>query len=132
MTEIKKIVPSATPQNHAPKPEGPCQLEDVEKHPGWNGKIDMDKASELLRNKTSFSYILCPGNKPNTYALSYVRQDGVVSHAIFNKESTQWRYRNGMDDSCDTLEELVPRVMHCEPYECRPLAPVPESSFAKA
>jgi len=115
-------------------PEQERELENLENHPAWQGQIGIDQASELLKNTAPFSYILCP-YKLHTYVLSYMRQDEmVVTHAIFHKDEEQrkWTYRNAIDHSCSTLDELVSKVMHCDPSACKPLGVVTKNLTWKA
>jgi hypothetical protein len=110
----------------------PCSLplenchehEKIEKHLAWHGQVDMDMASKLLEHKAPFSYILSSLTVPDTYVLSYVRQDLMVTHTIFKRgdDDRDWEYRNGDSHICKTLDELVCKVMHCEPEKCSPLS----------
>lgn len=99
--------------------------QEIVEHSACHGKMNMDMADKILKNKPAFSYVLRLLEVPDTYVLSYVKKDSVIEHIVFRRKrsSCQWQYSNGFEHLCNTLSELVCKAMHCKPEECKPVFP---------
>lgn len=103
--------------------ESSSKQENIEHHSAWHRNIDMTMASLLLIQKPPFSFILSPLPQKETYLLTYVREDSIITSTIFNSIEGQWHYRNGDDHICSTLQDLICKAMHCHPEDCKPMLP---------
>ena len=131
MSEIQKIGTHKPLSIPTAQSAGPAVFEKIEKHLAWHGKISLDRASRLMEYKPFFSYILTSGETPDTYILSYMGANGIVAHAVFERDNNAWLYRNFTHHRCATLDELIPKAMHCKPEECRPLSHVTQAAGQK-
>jgi hypothetical protein len=103
--------------------------EHVKSHIAWKGGLQEHQAEMLLQGQPPFSYVLRDGKEAYTYFITFVKDDGTFKHQRFVLEADRkgWHYRNGQASShpvevlADTVEEIIPMMMHCEPGECRPL-----------
>lgn len=131
MSNVKQVQNVSTLPSCLLEPGNIREHEKIEDHPAWHGSIDMNMASLLLEQKAPFSYILSPLPTPDTYVLSYVRQDLMVAQTIFKKGDGDhgWEYRNGDEHLCKTLDDFVCKAMHCNPSDCKPLSLPPTSAF---
>jgi hypothetical protein len=95
---------------------------EIQKHPAWCGLITAQEAEELLFGKLPLTYLLRSTEKPDCFFLSFIPQNGPCYHQIFHIEHSfgRWLYRNGDLHHAETLEDLVPLVMHCTKSEIIP------------
>ncbi|MBI3211645.1 MAG: hypothetical protein HYZ47_03045 [Simkania negevensis] len=82
--------------------------------------IDAKQAEFLLIEKSRFTYLLRKGDKENEYIITFVKEDLNIYHQLFTLEqdSKGWYYKNGCVTGLETLEEIIPRMMHCNLKEC--------------
>ncbi|MBI3212096.1 MAG: hypothetical protein HYZ47_05420 [Simkania negevensis] len=93
----------------------------IQKHPAWHEDIDAPQAEALLTGKAPFTYLLRKGDKERAYFITFVKEDYTVYHQSFTLEhdSKGWYYKNGIvTGPIETVEELIPKIMHCDPKEC--------------
>lgn len=101
--------------------------DEVRNHPAWHGSLSEQGAEEKLQSSPPFTYLLRAGEKEYAYFISFVKEDGGVKHQWFVLEHNRkgWYYRNGCQpdrDSFHELQELIPCMMHCTPFNLSPLS----------
>jgi hypothetical protein len=104
--------------------------EHVKSHSAWKGSLQEGQAEALLQGQPPFSYVLRNGEKEYAYFITFVKEDGTFKHQRFVLEAARkgWHYRNGaatdrpVEMLADTVEEIIPMMMHCELNDCKPLA----------
>lgn len=96
----------------------------VTTHSAWQGDISASASEKFLEGKPAFTYLLRQGDKKHEYYISFVKPDGSFHHQFFALELNKlgWVYRNGYTHGpMKNAPDLIPMMMHCEPYECIPL-----------
>lgn len=99
-------------------------LEGIQKHPAWQENIDTASAEALLEGSRPFTYLLRKGEKEHVYFITFVKGDLAIKHQRFTLEFDPkgWFYRNGGTGTteivAETLENLIPQMMHCSVEEC--------------
>lgn len=98
------------------------KINEITTHCSWHGELTGIEAEALLRQKSSFSYLLRQGEKIDHFYLSYVKGDDFY-HLPFTLDysSLQWFYRNYFPHFAHTLNVFIPEIMHKEEAECHPL-----------
>ncbi len=88
----------------------------IESHPAWHNRVDFNEINTLLEKTPPFTFILSSLDRKDTYLLSYVRADHVVSHVQFTRDGNKdaWCYTNGQDNEHTLLDEMIKNAMHCE------------------
>lgn len=103
------------------------KLDQIERHPAWKKSIDKTQVESLLEGKKTLSYLLRAGEKERVYYISFVQKDGSIKHQQFTLENDRkgWYYKNGANEQdpadivSENLEELIPKMMHCDYKECK-------------
>jgi len=105
--------------------------EQIEQHIAWHESVDAMQAEKLLEQRGKFAYLLRRGEVKDAYYISFVKEDGGIKHQRFTLEHDRrgWYYKNGCNCSEGpteiiekTLEELIPKMIHCDPKKCSPLS----------
>lgn len=92
-------------------------------HIAWRGHTDEQASIELLCGEDPFTYFLRAGKDSYHYFLSYVDANRLIQQQLITIEFSvrKWLYRNGFPHNQETLDELIPCVLHCTAQECKPL-----------
>lgn len=95
-------------------------------HPAWCRDITGLESEDLLKGKKTYSYLLRAGEKISHYYLSFVDKDLLIRHQPFAiiYTGTTWYCRQGIPHGpfiTQTIEDLVHRIMHCNPEDCTPV-----------
>ena len=102
--------------------------QEVERHPGWQGSLGGIKCENFLRNQQNGTYVIRHGEEANTYYLSWVEdtEQCFFRHQPFSlipdRDTPKWLYKNGYDKLSDTLEDLIPLMMHRPKENCFPIS----------
>jgi hypothetical protein len=96
---------------------------EIQNHPAWHGNITGMRCEGILRDRPVNTYLIRQGEKPFHFYLSFVRAHNTFHHQPFIVELNKngWFYMNFHPHHSDTLEGLVPKIMHCEADQCIPL-----------
>lgn len=92
------------------------QMEQIEKHPGWQGERTLSEAALLLDGQLPLTFMLTYLISEEKYILSYVEGDKSIKHVIFTTDCKKhtWCYSNGTDNEFPTLNQMIKGAMHCE------------------
>lgn len=98
----------------------------IEGHRAWKGNVNAEQAEALLEGRDSFTYLLRKGEGENAYLITFVKEDASIKHQGFTLEFDRkgWYYKNGSycnsptEIVSESLEELIPQMMHCTDKEC--------------
>jgi hypothetical protein len=100
--------------------------EQIHAHFAWHGDVDAKQAESVLEGKDSFTYLLRTGEEENAYFITFVKEDLSIKHQRFTLEYDRkgWYYKNGgppgiSEIVSETLERLIPQMMHCESGVCK-------------
>jgi SH2 domain-containing protein len=122
---MSRIAPAA-PTSHVEWTQRKQQL--IKLHPAWYVTISEHEAEKLLQNQLPFTYLLRQSEQEPLYFISFLKEDGSIKHQFFVLEYSRlgWYYRNGgtggpQEIVADNLNELIPKMMHCDPLSCIPL-----------
>lgn len=107
--------------------------EQIEGHSAWCKSIDAKEAEVLLQGRDSLTYLLRKGEEEKAYFITFVKEDGSIKHQRFTLEFDRkgWYYKNGGIPNSpteivdETLEGLIPQMMHCNVKECKILSSFP-------
>lgn len=96
---------------------------EIQNHVAWHGLITGMFCEGILRDREPFTYVIRQGEKPFHFYLSFVRAHNTFQHQPFIVEWKKdgWFYMNCIPHHSDSLEGLIPQIMHCEAAKCIPL-----------
>ncbi|MFI5334773.1 MAG: SH2 domain-containing protein [Chlamydiales bacterium] len=100
------------------------KINEIKQHPAWNEHIKDEAQSEsALLGKPVFTFLLRPGKDTEHYFLSFVEADGAVYHKQVRilLSPRGWLYQNGGSLIRESINDLVPAVLHCSFEQCKPL-----------
>jgi hypothetical protein len=97
---------------------------EVECHSSWRGSLGGIKCEELLRGQPNGTYVIRHAEELNTYYISWVKdtEQCLFGHQPFSliseRGTPKWLYKNGYDKLSDTLDDLIPLMMHRPKESC--------------
>lgn len=94
--------------------------EEIQCHLAWHGMITGILCEAILRDRAPYTYLLRQGEELHHYYCSFVREDGRFHHQPFIVEASRqaWFYLNFTHHNSETLEGLIPKILHCEKEKC--------------
>jgi hypothetical protein len=95
--------------------------EQIRAHEAWRGDIDVRRAEALLQGSDPLTYLL--RNDEDAYLITFVQKDQLMKHRRFtlDDEHKSWCCLGMEEIVSETLEELIAKIMQCDPKECKSL-----------
>lgn len=103
-------------------------LNELNSHPAFHSITTREEAANILEGTVPMTYILwteertIDGELVQQHFLSYMEVNLKVEHRTFGHPS-DWFYQNCDPHHAKDLVDLIPKIMHCKPNECKMLMP---------